>query len=91
MRGSQVKVEIKCDRTGWCCAVRGKDERVCDQEYKFPFAHFNISKRQRGEIDRGYPLRKLVGKFTWFDMVDAWGEGSPLFGGSRRRRRRRAK
>jgi len=85
-RGSFVRVSLSCDRTGTCCARRGKEE-VCGEDYKFPFRDFNLTKRQRSEVDRGYTVRKNVGRFTWFDMVEAWGEGG-LFGSRRANPRR---
>jgi hypothetical protein len=60
---------------------------VCGEDYKFPFRDFNLTKSQRSEVERGYMVRKNVGRFTWFDMVDAWGSGG-LFGARRKRRRR---
>ncbi len=90
-RSNNVTVAISCDNTGACCArpvsKRNKGE-VCGMDYKFPFSDFGVTKSQKNEMDRGYTVRKIVGRFTWFDMVDAWGE-SGLFGRSRRRRRRR--
>lgn len=87
-RGSFVRVSLSCDRTGVCCARRGNEE-VCGQDYKFPFDDFGLSKSQRSQLDRGYRVGKNVGRFTWFDMVDAWGGGG-LFG-SRPPRKRKPK
>jgi hypothetical protein len=88
-RDSTVKVEITCDNTGQCCARRKgrKAESFCGMDYKFPWQWLGVTKRQRGELDRGFPVRKLVGRFTWFDMIDAWSDGG-LFGRARRRQRR---
>lgn len=81
-------VEISCDRYDVCCArsvssrkaVRGE---VCGMSYKFPWDHFDITRRQRKEIDSGWRVRKRVGYWSWQDMLSAWGEGGGLFGRAR--------
>jgi hypothetical protein len=95
-KGYFVKVEISCDSMGVCCvqAVSKKRarERICGMDYKIQWSDFNVTKRDQGEMSRGWPVRKLVPTGSWNDMVEAWGDtaegGGGLFGKRRRRRRR---